>query len=120
MSCPLPIEWLDWLEEGSDPDPLASHLVECASCRALVAAIRGQRVDLQRESWLERVDRSLGRTLDVAVPTEAVFGELWLTVAPEPDTDRALVVVLDEGAAEEGHDWYEAAPVSTDTENALA
>jgi transcriptional regulator with XRE-family HTH domain len=120
MSCPLPIEWLDWLEEGSDRDPLASHLVQCASCKALVTAIRAQRADLQRELWLERVDRSLRRTLEVAKPTEAVFGELWLTVAPEPATDRALVVVLDEGTTEEGQEWYEAAPVSTDTDNALA
>jgi transcriptional regulator with XRE-family HTH domain len=119
MSCPLPIEWLDWLEEGSDSDPLASHLVECASCRVLVAAIRAQPANLRREHWLERLDRSLGRTFEMAVPTEAVFGELWLTVAPEPATDRALVVVVDEGTTEEGHEWYEAAPVSTDTENAL-
>ena len=119
MACPLPIDWLDWLENGSSNPSLAEHAETCVSCRAVLAALRAG------------IPGSLAASLDLtesgpqAVPLEEVVGvtpatgDVWVTAAPEEGLNSALVLVLGDSHPEFGRDWYEIAAARTDVENAI-
>jgi hypothetical protein len=124
MRCPLPIDWLDFIETGA-PESLATHLDGCPSCQLLVASLRGEAANDDLGDWLSGID------LDSAVvwrprPIESLgFGQLVLN-APDYGDDgteyqespRLLFLVLDEGRSIQGHRWFTVAPAETDVENA--
>lgn len=123
MRCPLPIDWLDWLETGIPDDP-TSHLEDCPSCQSLVARMReasGERVG----EWFANVSLEQA-TVWQPHPIEALtLGRLVLN-APDyaseeidyEDLERLLFLVLDEGREDYGRRWFSVAPADTDIENA--
>ncbi len=55
MRCPLPIDWLEYLE-GASSDELAAHLTECLPCRLLVEELRREARPQLQSSRLPRPD----------------------------------------------------------------
>src|SRR5690348_7916015 len=113
MECPLPIDWLDWLEQPSDPR-LTEHLEGCRSCQILVSLLRCNELELPA---LEPP----AATAPIAFETPATRpaeGEVWVTAPANADGDRAVVLVLDEQHHEFGRDWYEVAAADTAVERA--
>jgi hypothetical protein len=124
MRCPLPIDWLDFVETGA-PQSLALHLEDCLSCQRLVASLRAEAGGDDLGDWLARID------LEKAVvwrprPTESLgFGRLVLNAADYEGEDadyhevpRLLFLVLDDGREIDGRRWFAVAPANTDVENA--
>lgn len=122
--CPLPIDWLDFVETGQ-PESLAAHLDDCASCRAYVDALRTQAKGDSLGDWLDDVvlkDAVVWRTQPA---TSFAFGALAMNAsdydgaeARYDDLWRLPFVVLDDGREIHGRRWYKVAPIDTDTENA--
>lgn len=122
--CPLPIDWLDFVETGQ-PESLAAHLADCASCRACVDSLREQTAGDDLGGWLDAID------LDAAVvwrprPASAIgFGTLVMNAAgyegdetSYSDLWRLSFVVIDDGRLIGAQRWFKVAPVDTDVENA--
>jgi hypothetical protein len=122
--CPLPIDWLDFVETGQ-PDSLAAHLDECASCRAYVDALRTQVSDDSLGDWLDGVALEDAVVWRPRPTTSIAFGLLVMNARDYDGEDasyqnvwRLPFVVLDDGREIRGRCWYKVAPVDTDTENA--
>src|SRR5436190_23258462 len=116
MRCPLPIDWLDFIDTGA-PESLATHLDDCPSCQRLVVSLRGEAANDDLGDWLSEID------LDRAVvwrprPIESLgFGQLVLNSTDYGDDDteyqespRLLFLVLDDGRSIQGRRWFTVAP----------
>jgi transcriptional regulator with XRE-family HTH domain len=113
MECPLPINWLDWLEDPSDP-LLAEHLERCPSCQTLVALLRRDHLDLSGP----QPPTVSGVTFEESAGAAPDAGELWVTTPADIGGDRALVLVLDDLHEEFDRVWYEVAAADTTIERA--
>lgn len=114
--CPLPIDWLDWLEGDAEAAP-AEHLERCPACRALVEELRGKELSAEP---LKTVDRA-GLRPWIEHPTESPHEfQIWWTSSVALDGShrmRALLLLLDD-FEEGGSRWVRVAPISTDIESA--
>lgn len=122
--CPLPIDWLDFVETGQ-PESLATHLDGCASCRAYVDALRTQASGDSLGDWLDGVALEDAVVWRARPATSFAFGSLAMNASDYDGEDaryhdvwRLPFVVLDDGREIRGRRWYKVAPVDTDTENA--
>ena len=125
-ACPLPIDWLNFIEDQDDPE-LERHLESCLSCQALVTALKDEAAGDEFGDWLSRVDLSAAITFQPKKIERASFGELVLSASSYSDgdisyegLDRVVFVVLDSGEQRSGHDWFRVAPADTDVENATS
>lgn len=124
MRCPLPIDWLEFIESGG-PETLAAHLDECPSCQTLVASLRssGDLGDLG--DWLSKVDLTQAVVWQPQSIETLRFGQLVLNAsgysgedADYDDVPRLLFLVLDDWREIGGRHWRAVAPADTDVENA--
>jgi hypothetical protein len=122
--CPLPIDWLDFVETGQ-PESLAAHLDDCASCRVYVDSLRRQAAVDDLGDWLNGLDLDSAVVWRPRPLTSAAFGMLVLNAAAYEDDEagysnvwRLPFVVIDDGRAIDGRRWFQVAPVDTDVENA--
>lgn len=121
LTCPLPIDWLDFIETG-EPSALAEHLASCRSCEELVSALRSAEGE-KLGSWQADMDFSKAVRWRPESALTWSFGDLALS-APSfmddaisyADLNRLLFVVLDDGVEQDGRVWHRAAPVETDVE----
>lgn len=125
-SCPLPIDWLDYLE-GEMPAEAENHLRDCPSCRQVLSLLREQTGDVPSLAWAKDLAGLEGaRLIEERVPNPAP-AELWLSAgewtfhdAEYRPPERSLVLVLSDAPEETGdYSWYDVAPVRTDVEEAL-
>jgi transcriptional regulator with XRE-family HTH domain len=116
MECPLPIDWLDWIEDPRN-QLLAVHLESCLSCRAVVALVHT--ADEPKLRFQEPPKDSASHfLLEDASDISPAAGELWITGPADDDLDRAVVVLLTDRHREFDRDWYEVAGVETTIEQA--
>ena len=123
MRCPLPVDWLDYLE-GTSSDECVAHLKNCLSCRVLVEELRrdlSTRVPLH----VPTLPDSHSWPRWEGVKAEAVnFGDIWwsaeaLGQSVEPALRVPLLLLSD--AWEEGaQSWFDVVPLSSDIENATS
>lgn len=125
-SCPLPIDWLDYLE-GEMPGEAENHLRDCPSCRQVLSLLREQTGNMPSLAWAKDLASLEGaRLVEESVPNPAP-AELWLSAgewtfhdAEYRPPERSLVLVLSDALEETGnYSWYDVAPVRTDVEEAL-
>lgn len=123
MDCPLPIDWLDYLEE-LEVDvsvDLAVHLNECRRCQLLVEDLRQQSVGVELGAYQGAALESLSQWHEDEERTEIAVGDIWLTSAEFANAyaglRRQLVLVVAE-REEFNKRWLSVAPLSTETETA--
>lgn len=126
-TCPLPVDWLDYLE-GQQPEDMSAHLRDCPSCRQVLASLSEQPGRIPAPAWAERFAHASGGLLVEEEVSKPGVAELWLSashwvfdnVEYEPP-ERALVLVVSHHGsyANEELNWYDVAPVRTDIEQAL-
>lgn len=119
MTCPLPIDWIEWLDADRHDKNLRDHLQACRPCTALVQLLEPQVGRGPFQGWRDAVDLSRAPVIADDRGASASVGDFWLTTEPEAGVDRFLVIVLAGPLAEFGEEWYEVAPVATDVENAF-
>jgi len=124
MGCPLPIDWLDFIENGR-VGTLAAHLEECPSCQTLVASLRNGVDGDELGDWLSKVDLAKAVVWRPRPIESLDFGQLVLNARSYTgeefgyeDTPRLLLVVLDDGRRIDDRHWFTVAPADTDVENA--
>jgi hypothetical protein len=124
MRCPLPIDWLDFIESGS-PDTLAAHLDACPSCQTLVASLRSSADSRDLDDWLSKIDLTEAVVWRPRAIESVGFGQLVLNASGYSGKDddyenapRLLFLVLDDGRGIGGRRWHGVAPADTDVENA--
>lgn len=121
MRCPLPIDWLEYLE-GVRSEELASHLPECRACRVLVEELGRERRPQLQPSRVPSGD-SWPHWREVQAPC-ADFADIWWTADSIGSADslvpRVPVVVISDAWQEVGRSWCEVVPLSTDVENATS
>lgn len=122
--CPLPIDWLDFVETGG-PDSLSTHLESCPSCQRLVTSLRDEAKDDDLGDWLSGVELGNAVVWRPQPARSPSFGQLVLNaaryVADDAEYDqlpRLLFLTLDEGREIDGRRWLRVAPADTDVENA--
>jgi hypothetical protein len=120
MRCPLPIDWLEYLE-GAHSDELAAHLPKCLPCQLLVEELRREGRPQLRPSGLPKPDAwPHWRETE---PTSVAFGEIrWAPVSSTATSTvgRVPVLVLSDTWEEKGNTWCEIVPLLTDIENATS
>jgi hypothetical protein len=119
MRCPLPIDWLDYLE-GAFSEALTLHLEQCELCQRTIADLK-QDASNRSSLKLREIDvNSWQRLSEEASPTLA-FGELrWTACSPDESkyAARVLLLLLSDPWPEAGMTWVDAVPVTTDIESA--
>lgn len=122
--CPLPIDWLDFVETGQ-PDSLRVHLDECASCRVYVDSLRQQASTDDLGDWLSEVDLNDAARWHPRPVSTIAFAMLVMNAADYDSDDvsysdvwRLPFLVLDDGREIAGRRWFKVAPADTDVENA--
>ncbi len=125
-SCPLPIDWLDYLE-GEESAEMTEHLRDCPSCGEVLSALRRQPGEAPSAAWVERLTGLEDARLVEHRGLDPAPAEIWFSAGRWTfhDTEylppkRSLVLVLS-GAPQEAEDlsWYDVAPLRTDVEDAL-
>jgi hypothetical protein len=121
MRCPLPIDWLEYLE-GAHSDELAAHLPTCLPCQVLVEELQREGRPQLRPARLPKPD--IWPHWREAEQTPVAFGEIRWTTASLPTTrtpvSRVSVLVLSNLWEEKGCLWCDVVPVSTDIENSTS
>lgn len=125
-SCPLPIDWLDFLEDERSPE-MEEHLRGCPSCREVLALVSEQAGTVPSPAWTEGLAGLMGARLTEERVSSPAPAELWFSAgrwtfhdAEYRPPERSLVLVLSEALRETGdYSWYDVAPVRTDVEDAL-
>jgi hypothetical protein len=115
-SCPLPVDWLDLLE-GRSTVAEHSHLAECPSCAALVAALSGD-PSLTADLLAEKVLTVGAETAAPGLPSlpaveGPAVGQLWWTVEV-PEVDARLPVLLIGIEEDRPVEWFNAVPLRPD------
>ena len=123
MQCPLPIDWLEYLE-GRHSDELASHLPECVPCQILVEELRRENRPQLRPLNIPKADAwPHWREVKDGHPS---FGDIrWTVTVPTGSGKtesmlRILMLLLSDVWEENGRSWCDVVPVSTDIENATS
>src|SRR5215813_6357222 len=80
MDCPLPIDWLDYLEGRESESDLGAHLADCGRCQALVAQLREQSVGVELAPYSGRALENAPRWQEQD-RLQAAVGDVWLTKA---------------------------------------
>jgi hypothetical protein len=120
MRCPLPIDWLEYLE-GAHSEALASHLPACLPCQLLVEELR--------RTPRPRLQPSMPKAnvwpcWPEAKPSSPSFGDIWWTTeslgATGKSVTRVLVLLVSDAWEESGRSWCDIVPLSTDIENATS
>src|SRR5258707_9430712 len=103
--CPLPIDWLDFVETGQ-PESLAAHLDDCSSCRVYVESLRGQAAVDDLGDWLNGLDLDSAVVWRPRPLASAAFGTLVMNAAAYEDDEasysnvlRLPFLVIDDGRA---------------------
>jgi hypothetical protein len=124
MRCPLPIDWLDFIERGG-PDTLTAHLDECPSCQTLVASLRSSAGSGDLGDWLSKIDLTKAVVWQPRPIESLGFGQLVLSASSYiaedsdyKDVPRLLFLVLNDRRTIAGRRWLAVAPTDTDVENA--
>lgn len=125
-SCPLPIDWLDYLETGK-PAEMEEHLRNCPSCREVLSLQSEQPGNVPSPAWTEQLAglesaRLVEEEVSCPAPAELWFsaGEWTFHDSEYQPPERSLVLVFSETSlGTGGHSWYDVAPVRTDVEAAL-
>lgn len=121
MQCPLPIDWLEYIEEGAQNKDFATHLTDCLPCQLLVN-------NLSREHRQRLAFRRMPRANDwpqwsIRTSASPIVGNIWLT---EPvstgviQLGRLLVLVVTDVWTEAERSWCDVVPIITDVENATS
>ncbi len=116
MECPLPIDWLDFLE-GEMPQDAAAHLRDCPSCKLVVSSLHTSSVH-EFGDWLADIDVKGSGALEEFAVQDVELGQVWLSRSSYEtpfggykDLDRLLLVVLDKPTAEHDRTWVDVAPL---------
>lgn len=121
MRCPLPIDWLEYLE-GAHSEELASHLPLCRPCQLLVEELRREGRPQLRLSRLPKSE-AWPRWIE-AEPASPAFGDIRWTGDSLRTTStlvtRVQVLVMSDVWEEKGGSWCEVVPLLTDIENATS
>lgn len=125
-SCPLPIDWLDFVEDERSPE-MEEHLRGCPSCREVLALVSERAGKVPSSAWVEGLTGLMDARLSEERISSPAPAELWLSAgrwtfrdAEYRPPERSLVLVLSEALREAGdYSWYDVAPVRTDVEDAL-
>jgi hypothetical protein len=121
MRCPLPIDWLEYLE-GAHSEELASHLPGCLPCQLLVEELRREGRPQLRLSRLPKSE-AWPRWIE-AEPASPAFGDIRWTGDSLRTTStlvtRVQVLVMSDVWEEKGGSWCEVVPLLTDIENATS
>ena len=134
--CPLPVDWLDYLS-GTGDDELATHLVGCRSCRALVASLEQEMVipddwsaafaGRTDATWSEeRPARAEQREFWFSAPSftmtyhaaDVASGDLITRTFSYEDVDRVLLLVVSHSDDDHINGWHDVVPVLSDIERA--
>lgn len=120
QECPLPIDWLDFLETGGT-GPLEEHLHSCTSCQRVVELLQGQPALSASETAVDGVTALKAN----GVPGSPRQGQIWIARSPFDAHGYAyslelkpLLLITSEPTSAAGDMWFRAAPLSTDLENA--
>jgi hypothetical protein len=123
-NCPLPIDWLDFLEEEGS-SLLATHLAECVSCQRVVASLKERAAGVRLGDWTQRLSTAPVIRWQETRPARVTFGQIWLTASSldvaesrYQGLERIPVLTLDNLRDEDGHAWVTAVPLTTDTDSA--
>ncbi|MGI9102549.1 MAG: hypothetical protein ACR2IF_08905 [Terriglobales bacterium] len=117
MRCPLPIDWLEYLE-GTHSEKLSSHLPTCVSCQLLVEQLKTeQRPEFNAVFLSQPTNWQKWAKDNSSVPTK---GDIWLTqdVLSTEHLRNVVLLVLSDVWQEKGDSWCEVAPLTTDIERA--
>ena len=129
ITCPLPVDWLDYVE-GDKTEEMTAHLRDCPSCRQVLASLSEQPGRVPEPAWARRFSHArTGRLIEEEMAEPGV-AELWLSAShwrfddvdyEPPERSLVLVVAPHHGSRnnEGGLHWYDIAPVRTDVEQAL-
>lgn len=121
MHCPLPVDWLEYLE-GEQPSELSLHLASCLSCRLLVDELqRAERVDLSSGIYPGAASWPRWSTSKTVTPS---MGDIYLSNGYEHIMEDAgplvMLLVISNTWHENERMWCEVLPLSTDFENATS
>lgn len=121
MQCPLPIDWLEYIE-GTKSEELACHLQECVPCQLLIDELRQHsRAELDSSKYPK--SESWPRWKESRPPFPR-FGEIWWTSDSLKTRDlaivRLLVAIVSEAWEERGKSWCDVVPLMSDIENATS
>src|SRR3954454_1600063 len=114
-TCPLPVDWLDYLE-GDKTDDMTAHLRVCPSCRQVLASLSEQPGRIPEPDWAERFAHAPSGLLVEEEVSEPSVAELWLSAShwsfADVDYDapeRALVLVVAHHGAHDNEQlhWYD-------------
>ena len=135
-TCPLPVDWLDYLDGEGKPD-LTAHLASCRSCQVLVASLRAEPPTTVPTDWADAFTGRTDAVWNEDRPTNPAPAEFWFSASDfELDevvvgetkhgktssfayhgVDRVLVLVLTH--PDQDHlGWLDVVPVLSDVESA--
>jgi hypothetical protein len=119
-NCPLPIEWLEFLESDDNPG-LKQHLATCASCQETIRRLESVKGNSLVVSTTPKPQFS--RVADIEGPIQK--GDVWLSAGSFEGrhyryggVDQLLLVVLRSVDEAGGGHWLDVVPAFSDTENA--
>lgn len=146
-SCPLPVDWLDYLEGDGEPQ-LTAHLADCPSCRALVASLiegsglaspqEGSETASDNTDWFTAFFGAMDAVWQEDRPERPAPAQFWFSASDfELDdvvfgapgsgksgsltyhgVDRMLLLVVSHPDDDHAHGWLDVVPVLSDVEQA--
>lgn len=120
MRCPLPVDWLEYLEGTRSPE-LTAHLAKCLPCQISVQELQREPRPVLRSSWAGHAWphwRAAG--MDGDDGTAPMAGDLRLLADVAGIGMNIPVVLISDSRSEGAQSWFEVAPVLTDIESATA
>jgi len=120
MRCPLPIDWLEYLEGGGTKE-LTAHLRECQPCRLLVDELRKDATN-REPLRLSNPPADKWPRWHESAPDFVAYGEIWWSarMLNGEVLRRIPLLIMSDLWHEHGDSWCEVVPLSTDVENATA
>ncbi len=119
MRCPLPIDWLEYLDSGRGTEELTTHLGECRPCRLLVEELRDDAANREPLRLSDPPATQWPRWHE-SVTEFPAYGEIWWSARMLEGERRIPLLIASDPRSEYGDLWCEALPLSTDVENATA
>jgi hypothetical protein len=135
-SCPLPVDWLDYLDGDGLPE-LAAHLAVCPSCRVLVGSLEGSPAPSVSSDWAAPFAEHLEHVWREDRPKTPALAEFWFSASDVSfhdtalastgstagsfaynDVDRVLLLVVSHPEQDHGLEWLNVVPVLSDIERA--
>jgi hypothetical protein len=94
-SCPLPVDWLDYLDGEREPE-LAEHLAGCRSCQVLVASLQAEIPTTVPADWSEAFTGRTDAVWHEDRPANPAPAEFWFSAA-DFDLDQVVVGAVGSG-----------------------